>query len=291
MGRPSYLIAKFVPDLFRNEPVNIGIIVWSEGATACRFVGATGAGGIDGRCVPGELKQALSSYKQWVEAWTRMLKKDHLKEIGKREKIIRSDLKFLDALQSTGRGNYILEQGGQLLEEVEGSKVDDVADYLFDRLVGSPTPTAPPKSAEEIREELLKEAQVDKSLTIERDKKIKVNVGQKSISHEFSMYIGNGKPAFLAQVMGLASQPKEVKKTADAFFARFTAVQASQNIPSNRCVVIVYSPDERDEAGLIDDSLTELESAARIVNLSSERPSLIQEIQAFVKESEEAGHD
>ena len=124
MGSPSYLIAKYVADLFRNEPKNIGIIVWLDGFTEARFL-ATADGKVNGRYLPDSIN--VASYRQWIEYWTKSIAKEKFKEIGTSKQIERASPEFLDALLSTGSGNYVLERGGELLEEVEPSGLGDVA--------------------------------------------------------------------------------------------------------------------------------------------------------------------
>ena len=136
MARATYLIAKYVSDLFRNEPVNIGVIAWCEGATAFRFLCANAEGQVDGRILRGKIETlSLDAYKQWVSAWVKMLSRDKINFIGKPEIVTKTSARFLDALESTGKGNYILERGGELLEDVSPDKLQSVADYLFTRLV------------------------------------------------------------------------------------------------------------------------------------------------------------
>ena len=38
MNTPKYLIAKYIPDLNRMEPRNIGIVVWSPEGIEARFL-------------------------------------------------------------------------------------------------------------------------------------------------------------------------------------------------------------------------------------------------------------
>ena len=54
MSTPRYLIAKYIPDLQRVEPQNIGVIVWAPGVAAARFAAekADRPGEVDGRSIP-----------------------------------------------------------------------------------------------------------------------------------------------------------------------------------------------------------------------------------------------
>lgn len=292
MGRPEYLIAKFIPDLFRNEPMNIGVIVWSDGTTSARFVGTQPDGRINGTSLPGDLKKAHAAYKQWADAWNRMLEQGVLKCHGSGNVILKANSCFLEAFQKTGTGNFILERGGELVEEVPNEEIQEVTDYLFERLVTKAgNVSEPSKTAEEVRDDLLKEAHVNALITtqVKLDKKLKVTFGNKIVHHEFHLYIGNGSPKWLGHVIPLTHQPKDVKKTADSVAWRFSGVSQQYKIPRDHCVAIVYATESRQE-DLIQESLTELESVARIEHLDSTKPKIISEIQAMVEAVKKEQH-
>ena len=65
MAAPRLLIAKYVPDLRRMEPKNIGIIVWAaDGAVAARFAGEE----INGRYTvkPPKIANSRKAYRDWL---------------------------------------------------------------------------------------------------------------------------------------------------------------------------------------------------------------------------------
>src|SRR4051812_24962885 len=116
MGSTEYLVAKYVPDLLRNEPVNIGILAWVDGTVSWRFLGQRADGEIDGRGrgVRGVIR-SIPNYKAWVNAW---MKRASAAEIRTRAGTFsKASPEFLSALASYGEGNYILEAGGEIIDE------------------------------------------------------------------------------------------------------------------------------------------------------------------------------
>lgn len=136
MGTATYLIAKYVPDLFRNEPINIGVVVWVDGGVVCRFLGQREDGAIDGRSLSSQVS-SVQNYKSWVEMWCSKANSDRLVSRAEYESVLKSDPKFLDVLAESGKGNYVIEKGGEILEEVNQTNASDVLDFLFRRLVES----------------------------------------------------------------------------------------------------------------------------------------------------------
>jgi hypothetical protein len=291
MARATYLIAKYVSDLFRNEPVNIGVIAWCDGATAFRFLCANAEGHVDGRMLRGKIETlSLDAYKQWVSAWVKLLAKDKINFIGKPEIVTKASEHFLDALESTSKGNYILERGGELLEDVSPNQIQSVADYLFARLVDEDSKEeAEGKAAKEVRDELLVEADVALDERVQIDKRVPIRLSNdKTVYQEFHIYIGNGAPDTLAQILPLTAQPKAVKTTAESIAWKFERAIESGVIKHGRAVAIVYSPEDRQDE-LISDSLIELGTVATIFNLRMDRARVVSAIQEWVRAAQKHG--
>lgn len=110
----KYWIAQTVPDLFRDEPQNIGVFVSHGGRVAARFYGEVGDQ-LDGR----KLRSLPypDVYKQWVQHW---------------RKSVRSGVDIEHVLKSSG--NYRVKLGGEV-SDVRDDSADDVANYLYSLLV------------------------------------------------------------------------------------------------------------------------------------------------------------
>ncbi|HTV40103.1 MAG TPA: hypothetical protein VMF08_05990 [Candidatus Sulfotelmatobacter sp.] len=279
------MIAKYVSDLFRNEPVNIGVIAWCGGATAFRFLGANRDGNVDGRILRGKIQTlSLDTYKQWISSWVKLLSRDKINFIGKPETVTRVSERFLDALESTSRGNYILERGGDLLEDVAPTEIDSIADYLFHRLVDETLEDEDEgKAAKVVRDELLREAEIAADERVQTDKRVPVTLdNSKTVYPEFHIYIGNGKPDWLAQVLPLTAQPKAIQTTAESIAWKFERVIQHGSLKKDRAVAIVYSPEERQDE-LINESLIELSTVAQIFNLRMDRARVVKAIREWVQ--------
>jgi len=287
MARATYLIAKYVSDLFRNEPVNIGVIAWCDGATAFRFLCANAEGNVDGRMLRGKIETvSLDAYKQWISAWVKLLAKDKINFIGKTGIVEKASDQFLDALESTSKGNYILERGGELLEDISQNQIQSVADYLFARLVdGDSKEEAEGKAAKEVRDELLMEADVASDERVKIDKRVPIRLRDNSVVHpEFHLYIGNGTPELLGQVLSLAAHPKAVRTTAESITWKFEKAIGTGTLKEGRAVAFVYSPEERDDE-LISESLVELKTVAQVFNLRMDRTKAVAAIREWVQSS------
>lgn len=140
---PRYLLVKFIPDLARNEPRNVGVVVWSRQGTAARFVGERSTPGeVDGRYVPGAVGQVLAGYKQWVQYWQMEINKPVIGPYLRHshETTDRGSSLFLQTLKGSAKGNFMLEDGGVLLDELSDDVAPrDLADYLFRNLVADPS--------------------------------------------------------------------------------------------------------------------------------------------------------
>ncbi len=268
MGRPTYLIAKYVPDLFRNEPINVGVILWIGGRVGARFLSERN-GKIDLRAAPSQIV-SKPTYKQWVSTWRKLIESDSAKVIGTPQVISKADPGFLDAIKTTGQGNYVLEKGGQLLEDVKGSEFTDVLDYLFERLIEDRTEEIQNQTAKEIRDDVLREGKLNGDPRVISDKMVPCTIGNKTVHHEFHIFVGNGIPAALGQVIPLTDRARSVKKTAESFAYRFESAQRTYEDQKPKCLAFVYNPDHRDE-GLVSDALVELEHIASVIDITKDR--------------------
>jgi hypothetical protein len=135
MKTPKYLLAKFIPDLDRFEPRNIGVVVWSPHGVEARFLAERpgASGGIDDRSIPSFVTDR-SAYHQWIQFWQAELQKPEI-ETSDGRRIARSTPEFLEALQSWNRGNFHLAEGGMLLDPLDDDDLTGLAEYLFRVLV------------------------------------------------------------------------------------------------------------------------------------------------------------
>lgn len=111
----DYWICQHIPDPFRREPRNVGVVASKAGKMAARFLGENRAGELDGRSLRG--RPDADAYRQWVRFWKGAV-----------------DRKDLDSLLQAGGSHYRVIVGGQVTDTDDDS-VLKVVKYLFDALV------------------------------------------------------------------------------------------------------------------------------------------------------------
>src|SRR5205814_776714 len=120
MKPPHYLIAKYIPDLRRMEPRNIGVVVWTPGAVDARFVAEKPdhPGQLDRRSIP-SFVTSPDAFRQWVVYWRREMEKSEIEPVAGGARVARSSPEYLSTLMSGNRGNFHLVEGGVLLDPLE----------------------------------------------------------------------------------------------------------------------------------------------------------------------------
>ena len=92
---PLYLVAKYVPDIQRMEPVNVGVLVWVNGMALSKFLKPELAAGV---------VHDLPIYQRWVSHWDNLISKDKVK-FGRRAEIAKSSPGFFTELLQSQKGN------------------------------------------------------------------------------------------------------------------------------------------------------------------------------------------
>lgn len=112
-----WYIAKYMDDLRRREPKNVGVLLFTDRGVQARFRGDTGDK-IDGRLVRGTFG-SLTNYKAWVAYW----------------KAVAAENKVADLLKRRAADNYFVELGGERVWGNESVEPQVFADQLFHELV------------------------------------------------------------------------------------------------------------------------------------------------------------
>lgn len=136
-----WLVAKYIADLRRREPINVGVILQTDEGVGTRFVGQKSDDTIDGRSARAWVR-STANFKRWVEYW--------------QHEAYSQEFDIETLLTSRPDDNYYLEYGGErliggevepsvmleqlytaLVETTPSSRQLDIAqlsDNLFDRL-------------------------------------------------------------------------------------------------------------------------------------------------------------
>lgn len=117
-----WFVARYLPDLRRREPRNIGVILFADGRAYHRFVGddPSKPEGINGHVVKGHVA-SVENYKGWVNHW----------------RSAASEVPAEQLLERRADDSYYIERGGFLLAGEEGDP-RSLLDELFVSMVSTP---------------------------------------------------------------------------------------------------------------------------------------------------------
>jgi hypothetical protein len=123
MSNPKFVLAKYVPNLSRMEPRNIGIFLWSNGRLLARFLESTEV----------DFVNDPATFDEWKSGWMDMVNRKEIFAKGRAVSTKTEDC--LKALLDTQNGNYLLVNAGFIPETVPASELPMALDYLFNELV------------------------------------------------------------------------------------------------------------------------------------------------------------
>lgn len=146
-----YLVAKYIPDLMRGEPRNIGVVLWSPAGVKARFIAENldHPGGVDNSKIP-EFVKSTSAYKQWIRFWQGEIGKPAIEPATGGVEVPRCSPDFVAALQAANKSSFFLADGGMVFEPVNASELPRLINILFATLVETGEP-------EEARNSLISE--------------------------------------------------------------------------------------------------------------------------------------
>lgn len=139
MSTTTVLVAKHIPDPFRNESKNVGVIVSNGRRLEARFLGEDELGKLHLNSVPKTIVTDRQVYRQWVEYFRQCLSDpERYTHIGPGGIDIASPSHMGSLLSTHERGQYFLSGGVSLMEELTESNLTTALDHLYSRLVEAP---------------------------------------------------------------------------------------------------------------------------------------------------------
>lgn len=131
-----YFVAKYIPDLIRQEPRNIGVVLWTPSGVLARFIGEDDDGRLDSRRVPEWLGDA-TVYREWVAFWRGQCAKGLDAILGPLEALdYDSEGRIRDTLLGeVSKAHWILAPGGVVLDPVEYGQDGTLLTRLFDQVI------------------------------------------------------------------------------------------------------------------------------------------------------------
>lgn len=246
---PRFVLAKYVPDLARMEPRNIGVFVWWNGEILARFLKTEEATFVN----------EPETYERWLEFWNRRIQGPDVRP--NRGKPVSKDVpECMDALMSTQKGNYILLDG-ELLTSIKKRELGQVLDTLFDDLVSlrKKKPSAGEKTFVYQCDSLFRRA------GIEYKARQPVEGVWDTVKKEFhpDYYVGNGKPDAL---MHRAKMSNEQSINSAALIMH--AILNKGDVSRDHCRILIRGEDVRSKTA--EDGMKMFERLCPIIDVQKE---------------------
>jgi hypothetical protein len=161
-----WLVAKYIPDLRRREPMNVGVIlVMPDGSAHGRFRAMRDDGGLDGRSA--RWARSTDNYRAHVDYWR------YIAEQG-----FADGAQLERAVMPLGDESYFLDLGGERLSGAqEAIDPDAFLDRLYAELVEGETPDRTSLSVTELAEQTLGQLHLPHDAVIQRDFRIESVMG------------------------------------------------------------------------------------------------------------------
>lgn len=267
-----FLIAKYIPDLRRLEPRNIGVVVWTDGLISARFLGECEAG-IPNAAIPRRVGvRDKIAYQHWVDYWRAQMSKPCLSINGNGHKVSRESTEFLDALKERSKQQFILVDGGFLSGSIDRADIDEVAHDLFESLVDDRAYSRD-TSAEDAG--VLKKAVASaiQSSGLDRVKgyqtriPLTFRVNRHLLSFQFDVAVYKRAPRAVFQHAFL-TRPTTVNSTAFMFDCLQKADEQHYRLPRDRCCALIRTTPETMDQPHAEDELNKLKMCGSVIDLA-----------------------
>ena len=272
MSAPKYLLVKYIADLHRFEPRNIGVIVTCGSGAEARFAGefSDRPGEVDGRSIPSFVTSA-SAYKQWVRYWRDVFLAGRLTVPASGEVVDVTSPGFAEALQETSRGNFVVVDAGTVLDEISAEELPDVADQLYAQLVDVRSLEEPRDDVlDAVADRLLQQMNLPANPKFHRNYPVRCSVNGVEEEYIFSDALANGAPQRLYQRLRLPRNKAGLRKNVHDTAWSFEQVFKQKIIEPMHAGVLVYVNEEQRSQPDVDKSLRLLDSMTRVINLAHE---------------------
>jgi hypothetical protein len=260
---PRYLVAKYISDLQRMEPRNIGIIAWAPGGVSARFLAEKqdSPGEIDGRSIP-PFVTSMAAYKQWVDFWRSQLTD---KSVPRRRSQV-----WLEELKQTSNGNFCLCDGGFILDEVDNADLSHLTNDLFHRLVEQgPSDEQRDPALDKVTDDLIRKLRLTENSSFHSRFQLPCEIAPHVVERfEFSHAYRNGTLKRLYQRVPLARKRTPLRRTVHDSAWMFEKVVKQGIVSRDHAIALVYATDDHLRDPEISWSLDVLSSVAKVANLA-----------------------
>lgn len=251
----TWFVVKHVPDLMRQEPRNVGVLLEVDGQVLTRFLGEDANGGIDGRSVPQFGSHHV--YKAWVRHWRSLAARGVPALFGEAE-----------AGRRPGDSFYIAVGGDVVL----GSPCADVEDMIGDLYATLVRPDAAPPVADTVRtltDRVLRK--IGLGNVVQRRVSLAIDVDGVPDDLWFDYRYDNGEP-HLMQRVGLAEGDKQTWDRLHLVETNFQRVEKS-GTEFNR---VAFVRQQGADARLLQAANARLGRLATVVDVSQTEDAALQ---------------
>lgn len=272
MNAPRYYLAKYIPDLRRVEPRNIGVMVWTPRGISARFLAEKPErlGEVDGRSIP-SFVTSTSAYKQWIQYWRAELDRPEVESVVVPGKHISRDCPdYMQVLAEASKGNFVLAEAGFLLDQVQD--VEEATEFLFTSLVDSGMQEEPrDPTLDEVCDRLIEQTNLSNDPNFHSGFEVKCKIAEDVEDRfEFSHAYKNGSIKRLYQRVPLAKRKGAQRKNIHDAAWMFERVTQSDIVSRDNAVALVYAPSEIASETDVQRWLKVLGTVSRVVNVSNE---------------------
>ncbi|MEU0388000.1 hypothetical protein [Streptomyces chartreusis] len=242
-----WFLVKYIDDIFRNEPINIGVVVSSDGSVASHFLGQRPDGSINGQKINRRIT-GVDTYKAWV----RFIRKE----------ADRGNLDSrIEALSKRVGESYVIERRGPVLDNERSAQ--EIADSLFTALVSAET--VPAQSLDVLAEAVFKRLAFPPGQKIDRDVDFKVKVRDVPQLVTFD-YKYTADRTVLMDRISFSRPGKPLAQSVNDLLFRIDVIEKQQGI--NEFVALYSGTDHSPQA---ERQLRVLNEFAHTVDLTTER--------------------
>lgn len=258
MSDTYWLVAKYMPDLRRREPRNVGVVVVAPDGVVSRFKGERIDGHIDGRSA--RMGMDLGTYRAWIDFWRHELDSPVPEE----------EVETL--LRAEPDQQLLLEFGGRVVYDEEPSSAQALLDEIYPSLVDEPDAGEAEPPIADLSSALLQSAGIADKVT--PDFKFESRVKDRVDIVRFDYRYSNGRVHLLQNVsLSLADERSWQSVHAAAWSFERAHSEGFENLVA---LVKVREPDEA-----FDYQFRLIEGYAYVVDVGAEAsPGLLREVLA-----------
>ncbi|MFF9324516.1 hypothetical protein ACF1AY_07350 [Streptomyces sp. NPDC014776] len=207
----SWFLVKYIDDIFRNEPINVGVIVSSNESVGSHFLGQRPDGSINGQRISKKIS-GVETYKAWVKFI--------------RKEALRGTLEArIESLAKRVGDSYIIERRGPIFDPEKSPQ--EIADELFVVLVSADVTPAQPLDS--LAESTFKRLKLPPGRKIDRnvDFKVKVRDVPQLVTFDYQYA---AERTFLMDRVSFSRPGKPLQQSVNDLLYRIEVVEEQEDI-------------------------------------------------------------